>query len=83
MSETQEYHIASFISQIDVSQKDAAMQSIADTPGAEIHASNEQGKVVFTLEADNQGVIGQRADQLKLAPGMLTLAPVYHQYIEE
>ncbi|MDO3722251.1 chaperone NapD [Marinobacter sp. chi1] len=83
MPNSKEYHVASFISLIDVSRKDAVLDSIRATPGAEVHVTNEQGKVVFTIEAEQQGVIGQRADQLKLIPGMLSLSPVYHQYIEE
>ncbi|MDN3651888.1 chaperone NapD [Thalassotalea ponticola] len=83
IAQPKEYHVASFIGLIDMTQQHTVMQSIESTPGAEIHAHNEQGKVVFTIEADNQGVIGQLADQLKLAPGILSLSPVYHQYIEE
>ena len=83
MTTTTEYHVASFIAQIDVSQRQSVVNSIENTPGAEIHINSEVGKIVFTIEADNQGVIGNLADSLKTQPGVLTLAPVYHQYLEE
>ncbi|WOH37297.1 chaperone NapD [Thalassotalea fonticola] len=83
MTETTEYHVASFIAQVDVSKEDAVRKSIEATPGAEIHASNDTGKIVFTIEADNQRIIGNYADQIKDQSGIFTLAPVYHQYLEE
>ncbi|WP_185962663.1 chaperone NapD [Thalassomonas sp. M1454] len=82
-AKTAEYHVASFIMQIDVSQDAVVRQSIEATPGAEIHADNGKGKIVFTIESDNQKHIGNYADELKYQPGVLTLAPVYHQYLEE
>lgn len=83
MTETTEYHVASFIAQVDVSKEGAVIKSIEETPGAEIHASNDTGKIVFTIEADNQRIIGNYADKIKDQSGIFTLAPVYHQYLEE
>ncbi|WP_371378123.1 chaperone NapD [Thalassotalea aquiviva] len=83
MNSHQEYHVASFIAQVDPNQSDAVKACINDIPGAEIHAESATGKIVFTLEGSHQHEIGHRADQLKYKPGMLTLCPVYHQYIDE
>ncbi|WP_068545982.1 chaperone NapD [Thalassotalea crassostreae] len=80
---TNEYHVASFIAQIDISQKKAVEESILSTPGAEIHATSDTGKIVFTIEADNQKKIGKYADIVRDQAGIFTLAPVYHQYLEE
>lgn len=80
---TPEYHVSSFIMQIDVSQDAAVRKSIEAVPGAEIHVDDGKGKIVFTIEAANQRILGNYADELKYQPGILTLAPVYHQYIEE
>ena len=49
-----EYHVASFIVQIDVTQDAAVRKSIEAVPGAEIHVDNGKGKIVFTIEASNQ-----------------------------
>ncbi|WP_371188689.1 chaperone NapD [Thalassotalea maritima] len=83
MNVNKEYHVASFVSQIDPGAKQQATEAIESIPGAEIHITSETGKVVFTIEADNHRVIGQFADELKLQPGILTVAPVYHQYLQE
>lgn len=75
--------MASFIAQIDISQQDAVIAGISAIPGAEIHIKDPSGKIIFTIESANQRDIGNYADDLKDQPGLLTLAPVYHQYLEE
>ena len=83
MTEKSEYHIASFIALVDITQIESIKKNIESTPGAEIHVTDKTGKVVFTIEANNQKSIGKYADELKYQPGILTLSPVYHQYIDE
>ena len=83
MTKKSEYHVASFIAQIDINQIEKVKKSIESTPGAEIHVTDKAGKVVFTIEANNQKIIGQYADELKYQAGILTLSPVYHQYLDE
>ncbi len=83
MPNNNEYHVASFIAQIDISQKEDVYNSINAIPGAEIHVKDPSGKIIFTIEATNQRHIGNYADELKDQPGLLSLAPVYHQYLEE
>lgn len=83
MSQENEYHVASFIGQITPSYEQAISKTIREIPGAEIHAISETGKMVFTIEAKQQYIIGQYIDSIKSNAGLLTVAPVYHQYITE
>ncbi len=78
-----EYHIASFVGHAIAEHIDDVQRSIAQTPGAEIHAVSPEGKIVFTIEDVSQKGIGQKIDTLKYHDGLLNLAPVYHQFLSE
>jgi nitrate reductase NapD len=78
-----EYHVASFVAQILMKQAEQIQQKISQIDGAEVHALSEEGKLVFTIEGKNQRLIGNRADEIKLYDGVLSLAPIYHQYLTE
>ena len=78
-----EYHVASFVAQVMDTEMDNVRQAIEQVEGSEIHAVSAQGKIVFTLEGSHQAGIGRNIDQLKYHPGLLSLAPVYHQFISE
>ena len=83
MQAQNEYHVASFVAQIDMSQKQSVTEAISQVPGAEVHAVSDIGKLVFTIEAHTQSIIGKLIDSIKYQAGVLTLAPVYHQYLSE
>lgn len=83
MNQEKEYHVASFVGQITPNYKDAISKTISNIPGAEIHVISDNGKIVFTIEAEKQHIIGQYIDSIKSDAGLLTVAPVYHQYITE
>ena len=78
-----EYHVASFVAQAMNSELDQVKQAIEQVDGSDIHAISPEGKIVFTLEGSHQAGIGRNIDKLKDHPGLLSLAPVYHQYITE
>ncbi|KGK00628.1 chaperone NapD [Thalassotalea sp. ND16A] len=78
-----EFHVASFVAQITPTCEDEFKDLITAIPGAEVHAISETGKIVFTIEATQQYIIGNYIDTIKSNTGLLTLAPVYHQYITE
>ncbi len=80
---TTEYHVASFIAQVIDAEMGRVKQAIEQLSGSEIHAVSPQGKIVFTLEGSHQAGIGKNIDKLKYHPGLLSLAPVYHQFISE
>ena len=78
-----EYHVASFVAHINAKSLVSIRQSITDIDGAEIHAESDQGKLVFTLEAETHQLIAKRMDLIKDLEGIISLAPVYHQYLTE
>ena len=78
-----EYHVASFVAQITPNHEQQIKALLNETPGAEIHAISDTGKVVFTIEASEQWIIGNHIDAIKSNAGFLTLAPVYHEYTKE
>lgn len=82
-NEQDEYHVASFVAQTTfecIEQIEALIENIS---GAEIHAISPERKIVFTIEAQSQKAIGYEVDQIKDHPGLLSLAPVYHQYLTQ
>jgi nitrate reductase NapD len=82
-SKQNEYHIASFVAQVITTEMDQIKLAIEQVSGSEIHAVSPEGKIVFTIEGSHQAGIGRNIDQLKYNPGLLSLAPIYHQFITE
>lgn len=78
-----EYHVASFVAHAMKKNITQVTEEITCTEGAEIHAVSEEGKIVFTLEASSQKKIGCLIDQLKHHVGLLSLSPIYHQFLTE
>ena len=78
-----EYHVASFVAFAMAEQLSEVQAFITNTDGAEIHATSDKGKIVFTLEGDSHKSIGIKIDYLKDHPGLINLSPVYHQYLAE
>ncbi|AWB66870.1 hypothetical protein C2869_10685 [Saccharobesus litoralis] len=78
-----EYHVASFVAQAIPAQIQKVQNSILSQAGSEIHAVSDEGKIVFTIEADSQNRIGKTIDDIKQDSAILTLAPVYHQFLTE
>lgn len=78
-----EYHVASFVAHAQSQHLNELRDEISATEGAEIHAISEQGKIVFTIEAASQNKIGFLIDQLKHHIGLLSLSPIYHQFLTE
>ena len=78
-----EYHVASFVAHINAESLASVRQSISDIDGAEIHVESDQGKLVFTLEAETHQLIAKRMDLIKDLEGIISMAPVYHQYLTE
>lgn len=83
MNKNKEYHVASYVLQATPGQEIKIKSEIAQLKGTEIHATNAHGKIVFTIEGETQTALGNIADQIKYISGVLTLAPVYHQFLTE
>lgn len=83
MAEETEYHVASFIAHAQTDTKDAVAERIGTIEGVEIHAVSDEGKIVFTVEAESQKHIAAKTDDIRFYDGVLTLSPIYHQFLTE
>jgi len=80
---TDEYHVASFVAYAMPEQISEIEAAITAIEGAEIHATSEEGKIVFTIEGDSHKGIGKKMDILQVHKGLINLSPVYHQFLDE
>lgn len=83
MKKNHEYHIASFVAHCLPQQAQQIADLINEKPNMEVHAISEKGKIVFTAEAETQHAIANTTDTIKQHRGILTLSPVYHQFLTE
>ena len=59
----------------------AAVQAqLLTQPGVEIHAVTEDGRLVVTVEDDNDGVLADRIMNFNAMQGVLSAAMIYHHY---
>lgn len=75
-------HIASFIAHVRPEKMAALKVWLAELQQMEIHAENEQGKLVLVTESNNEQQILHLLDELRAQAGVLNAALVYHEQIE-
>lgn len=83
MQHNDEYHVASFIAHAKPENSQSLTASIATIEGAEVHLISGEGKIVFTIEADNQKRIANRLETIQYHDDVLSLSPIYHQFMTE
>lgn len=83
MTQSSEYHVASFVAHSHPKGKQTLAEEISTIEGAEVHAISDEGKIVFTVEADDQRLIANRVDQIRYHDELLSLSPIYHQFLTE
>lgn len=83
MSDIEEYHVVSFVAHAPLSLSEELTQIITNIDGGEVHAISPEGKIVFTVEGLHQKDIDKKTTELKDHCGILSLSPVYHQFLSE
>ena len=83
MTNSNEYHVASLVAYAIKDQVNEVQAAINAVDGAEIHATSNEGKIVFTLEGNSHKAIGKKMDILRVHQGLINLSPVYHQFLDE
>jgi nitrate reductase NapD len=78
-----EYHVASLVAYPIFAQLDEVKEAIRAVDGTEIHATSEEGKIVFTIEGTSYKDIGKKMDIIRVHKGIINLSPVYHQILDE
>lgn len=58
---------------------EAQLRQIA---GVEVHAATEDGRLIVTVEDDDDRVLADNVMNLQNVPGVLSAAMVYHQFEE-
>ena len=62
-------------------QKAAALTRRLDAKeGFEVHASNDEGKIVVTIEKASDGALSDAMLELQNMPDVLNASMVYHQF---
>lgn len=74
-------HVAGVLARIRCGDPDAALRRITAMPGAEVHATSADGKVVVTLEAPDAATLSRRLQRIQRIRGVLSAMLVY-QYAE-
>ena len=78
-----EYHVASLVASPILDQLDEVKAAIIAVQGTEIHATSNEGKIVFTIEGTGFKDLDKKIDIIRGHRGMLNLSPVYHQVLDE
>ncbi len=76
-----EWHVASIIVHTQPIALNTTRNWLEGLPGAEIHASSDQGKLVVVLESLTAQSILDVIDQASAHPGVLNAALVYHEVL--
>lgn len=72
-----ELHIASLVVHAAPRSVAAVAQAISALPGAEVHASSANGKLVVTLEAPSADTVSQQVNSIQHIDGVFSAALVY------
>jgi nitrate reductase NapD len=72
-----ELHIASLVVHSTPRRLASVAQAITALPGAEVHASSANGKLVVTLEAPTADTVSQQVASIQHMDGVLSAALVY------
>jgi nitrate reductase NapD len=78
-----EYHVASLVASPILAQIDEVKAAIIAVEGTEIHATSDEGKIVFTVEGTGFKDLDKKIDIIRVHKGILNLSPVYHQVLDE
>lgn len=71
-------HIASVLVQGWPDRIPAIESELTGLAGVESHGSSESGKLILTLEAENDAGLVETMDRIQMAPGVVNVSLVYH-----
>jgi len=77
---TDEWHIAGVVVHAQPARLDDLRRTIEAMSGVEVHAANDQGKLVVTIEGPSTRFVSAHIDALQKLPGVLSAALVYQHY---
>ena len=74
-------HIASVMAQVRPDCMATVKAWLSTQVGVEVHAENEQGKLVLVVETENERNILNLLDEFAAQPGAISAALVYHEIL--
>ncbi len=78
-----EYHVASLIGRSHPDHFGEISKNINAMQGCEIHGTDDSGKFIVSIEANNNKDIADRFINLQQIPHLIDLSLVYHEYVDE
>ena len=78
-----EYHVTSLVCQVWPKHAETIQSQIEAIENVEVHASDDHGKFLITIEGSSQKFLQLKTEAIKTLDGVLTIAPVYHEYLIE
>ena len=72
-------NISSAIVHAQPGQADAVKTRLEEIPGVEVHAVSAEGKMIVTIEADDDAAVIRTYEIVGLLEGVLSAAMVYNQ----
>jgi len=76
---TEVVHISSLLLRADPQKMEPILAEIAKIHMAEVPMTDPSGKIIVTLETENQSKIVEALTQLQLLDGVVSASLVYHQ----
>ncbi|MBT3203478.1 MAG: chaperone NapD [Gammaproteobacteria bacterium] len=72
-----DYNICGVVIHATAEKKAAIEKALANTDGVEVHANTEQGKLVVTVESDDNYYVADIIESFKDIDGVLTASMIY------
>ena len=79
----QTHHIASLLVQAWPDRMAGIRDALVQIPGIEDHGIAGPGKVILTVEVDNDAALVETINRIEATAGVITASLVYHQMDEE
>ena len=75
-----EFHIAGVVVYARIESLQQVAQALAALPGAQVHASSGDGKIVVTLEGDRSSYVAEQLHAVQAIPDVVSTALVYQHH---
>ncbi len=76
-------HISSLLLRADPNLLKSVQSEIVNLSGASVAVADPSGKIIVTLETDNETEIVEQMNTLSLIDGVVSAALVYHEAFHE
>ncbi|MDT8387240.1 MAG: chaperone NapD [Thiogranum sp.] len=75
-------HISGVLVRAYPQHLETVSQALSGLQGVEVHGANPDGRIVVTVEQENEGSMSDLLVQMQDVPGVLSASMIYHQFEE-